>query len=90
MAARKTMKKSHDAGEEATSLSFEQSMERLTSIVEELEGGALSLEESLRFFEEGVRLARASQIRLDQAEARVEELLGVDENGPITEDLETA
>jgi exodeoxyribonuclease VII small subunit len=90
MAARKTIKKTPEAGEESTALSFEQSMERLTSIVEELEGGDLSLEESLRFFEEGVRLARASQIRLDEAEARVEELLGIDENGPITEDLETA
>jgi exodeoxyribonuclease VII small subunit len=39
------------------------------------------LEESLRLFEEGVRLSRVSQERLDTAEKRVEQLLAVDEQG---------
>ena len=51
--------------------SFEDSMRRLGQIVVALESGELNLEESLAQFEEGVRLARASQSRLDAAEARM-------------------
>jgi len=54
---------------------FEQVMERLQSVVEQLEQGDLPLEESLAMFEEGVRLSRAGAKRLDEAERRVEELL---------------
>jgi exodeoxyribonuclease VII small subunit len=69
--------------------SFEGTLERLHEIVERLEGGELDLEESLRLFEEGVRLSRASQARLNSAEKRVEELLAVDSNGePITRELD--
>jgi exodeoxyribonuclease VII small subunit len=59
-------------------------MARLTEIVEELEHGDLPLEESLKLFEEGVRLSRLSQSQLDRAQKRVEELLKVDENGRAT------
>jgi exodeoxyribonuclease VII small subunit len=62
-------------------ISFEDSVKRLSEIVERLESGELPLEDSLRLFEEGIQLARASQARLDAAEQRVEELLGVDESG---------
>lgn len=69
--------------------SFEASAERLAAIVEKLESGELSLEASLELFEEGVRVARAAQRRLDEAEQRVEELLGVDELGEaMTRELE--
>lgn len=69
--------------------SFEESARRLSQIVAELEGGDLPLERSLQLFEEGVRLARAAQERLDQAERRVEELLGVDAQGkPVVRDFE--
>jgi exodeoxyribonuclease VII small subunit len=61
--------------------SFESAAERLAAIVEQLESGELSLESSLKLFEEGVGVARAAQARLDAAEKRVEELLGIDENG---------
>jgi len=61
--------------------SFEAAVKRLTEIVQALERGDLPLEESLRLFEEGVRLSRASQARLDSAEKRVEQLLSVDEQG---------
>ncbi len=65
--------------------SFEDATTRLATIVSELEGGELPLERSLALFEEGVRLARAAQERLDHAERRVEELLGVNAKGePIT------
>jgi exodeoxyribonuclease VII small subunit len=70
---------------------FEDATRRLSQIVEELEAGDLPLERSLALFEEGVKLARSAQERLDRAERRVEELLGVDENGrPITRDFEGA
>ena len=69
--------------------SFEATLERLHDIVERLEGGELDLEESLRLFEEGVRLSRASQARLNSAEKRVEELLAIDANGePIVRELD--
>jgi len=61
--------------------SFEESTRRLSQIVAELEGGDLPLERSLALFEEGVRIARRAQERLDQAERRVEELLGIDAQG---------
>jgi len=61
--------------------SFEHSLERLTAIVERLEGGELPLEESLQLFEEGVRLARSAQSCLDSAEKRVEELLSFGPDG---------
>ena len=67
---------------------FEESMKALAEIVEKLEAGDLPLAESIRLFEEGMRLANASQAQLDQAERRVEALLSVDENGnPETEPL---
>ena len=73
----------------ASGASFESSTERLASIVAQLESGELPLEESLRLFEEGVQVARAAQKRLDEAEQRVEELLGVSEQGePLTRDFE--
>src|SRR5580704_13970236 len=61
--------------------SFEAAIKRLSEIVQTLERGELPLEESLRIFEEGVKLSRVSQQRLDAAEKRVEQLLGVDEQG---------
>jgi exodeoxyribonuclease VII small subunit len=74
----------HDAkplDDEPAEASFEASAQRLSAIVQQLESGELPLEQSLRLFEEGVRVARAAQARLDEAEKRVEELLGVDAQG---------
>lgn len=69
--------------------SFEDSIRRLGEIVEALESGELPLEDSLRLFEEGVKLARASQAKLDGAEKRVEELLSVDEHGnPLVREID--
>lgn len=59
---------------------FESSLSQLEKIVRELEQGDLSLEESLKLFEDGVRLSRECQERLNQAERRIEVLLQ-DENG---------
>ena len=67
--------------ESQSELSFEESTRRLADIVAQLESGELSLERSLALFEEGVRLARTAQTRLDHAEKRVEELLAIDAQG---------
>lgn len=64
--------------ESAEEPSFEQILARLSTVVERLEGGELPLEESLAIFEEGIRLSRLGARRLDEAERRVEELLGDD------------
>ncbi|MEM7138732.1 MAG: exodeoxyribonuclease VII small subunit [Myxococcota bacterium] len=54
---------------------FEEVMDRLQSVVEQLEQGDLPLEQSLAIFEEGVRLSRVGAKRLDEAERKVEELI---------------
>ena len=70
-----------DSAVAAETPSFEVAIKRLTEIVQVLERGELPLEESLRLFEEGVKLSRVSQQKLDTAEKRVEQLLAVDEQG---------
>ncbi len=60
--------------------SFDEVLAQLRSIVERLEGGNLTLEQSLAAFEEGVRLSRTGARILDAAEQRVEILLR-DEGG---------
>lgn len=68
---------------------FEDALKRLTAIVERLESGELSLEQSLSLFEEGTRLSRSSQAQLDAAEKRVEELLAIDAHGlPVVRELD--
>jgi len=53
-------------------LSYEQAREELTKVVTALEGGGLSLEESLSLWERGELLARVCQEWLDAARARIE------------------
>jgi len=74
----------------ATPATFEDGIKRLSEIVQALERGDLPLEDSLRLFEEGVTLSRASQERLDSAQKRVEELLGFERDGrPRTREFDT-
>lgn len=54
---------------------FETKIQRLEEIVKKMEAGELALEESLKFFEEGVKLSRECQSELDAAEQKVEILL---------------
>ena len=70
------------------SLSFEEAIERLQTIVEELEGGTLSLEDSIARYEEGVRLSRRLTQTLDQAEKRIERLSAGGNDEPVTEPME--
>ena len=62
---------------------FEASLARLEEIVTELESGELGLEQSLKLFEEGVKLARVCNARIEEAERKVEVLLK-DKNGKMT------
>lgn len=54
---------------------FDEILVRLRGVVEKLEGGNLSLEDSLKFFEEGIGLCRRGATILDSAERKVEVLL---------------
>ncbi|HET6461079.1 MAG TPA: exodeoxyribonuclease VII small subunit [Syntrophales bacterium] len=58
---------------------FEEALERLEDIVRKMEAGDMSLDESLKAFEEGIKLARLCSLRLDEAERRVEILLKQEE-----------
>ena len=55
--------------------SFEESLKKLESIVDQIEKGDLPLEESLKLFEEGVSLSAACKQELDAAEGKVEMLI---------------
>jgi exodeoxyribonuclease VII small subunit len=68
---------------EGQSKNFEAGLAALEKIVRELERGDLPLEESLKLFEDGVRLSRECQERLNQAERRIELLLRDGEGRPI-------
>lgn len=59
---------------ETTGLSFEEALARLEEVVARLETGTLSLDESLREYEQGVALSRHCALYLREAEARVEML----------------
>jgi exodeoxyribonuclease VII small subunit len=54
---------------------FEESLTALEAVVERLERGELSLEESVRLFEEGVKLSEACKKDLEAAEGRIQVLV---------------
>ncbi|MEK6540326.1 MAG: exodeoxyribonuclease VII small subunit, partial [Deltaproteobacteria bacterium] len=56
-------------------IKFEDALKKLGEIVDALESGELSLEKSLKLFEEGVRLSRHCNKMLDKAEKKVEILM---------------
>lgn len=63
------------AARKKAALDFEQSLTDLQNLVERLETGELSLEDSLTAFEQGVRLTRDCQTALAQAEQKVQILM---------------
>ena len=66
---------------------FEASLDKLEKLVGKMEEGDLSLEDSLKIFEEGVRLTRECQEALAQAELKIKMLM--EENGePSSIDFE--
>jgi exodeoxyribonuclease VII small subunit len=68
---------------EAQGKSFESSLDALEQIVRELERGDLPLEKSLELFEQGIRLSRECQERLNQAERRIEVLMRDNQGRPM-------
>lgn len=67
---------------------FETSLEELERIVRELEQGELPLEKSLELFEQGVKLSRECQERLNQAERRIEILMRDNQGRPTVKPFE--
>jgi exodeoxyribonuclease VII small subunit len=55
--------------------SFEEALKGLEAVVERLESGEPPLEESIRLFEEGMRLSETCRKRLDEADRKIEVLL---------------
>jgi exodeoxyribonuclease VII small subunit len=67
--------------ETAEKPSFENAFKRLQEIVQNLEKGEQNLEQSLKYFEEGVQLTRICQDSLQSAELKVQQLLKVSADG---------
>ena len=63
--------------------SFENNMEELEKIVKELEDGKLNLDESVKKFEEGMKLSKECNEMLEKAEKKISIIL--DNNGEIEE-----
>ena len=63
-------------------MKFEKAMEKLEEIVHSLEKGDISLEDSLKFFEEGIKLSQVCMAKLDEAEKRVD-ILMKDKGKPV-------
>lgn len=68
-------------------LSFEEALGKLENNVRTLEVGELSLEESLKIFEEGMKLSKLCSSKLEEAEQKIEILLE-QEGKLVTEEFE--
>lgn len=67
-------------------MDFEKKLNRLEEIVQKMEKGDLGLEDSLKLFEEGVKLSRECQTQLTSAESKVQQLVSFDSQGqPVTQ-----
>ena len=68
-------------------LSFEQSLARLEQIVQAMESGKVTLDESLSLFQEGTELIRSCGKLLDDAELQVKKILAGPDGSPVEEDF---
>jgi exodeoxyribonuclease VII small subunit len=66
---------------------FETALKKLEEVVRKLEGGELSLDDSIRAFEEGVKYAGFCAKKLDEAEKKVELLLKQKDGSFIREEF---
>jgi len=66
--------------------SFEAALKKLEEVVEKLESGEVSLDQSLKLFEQGIGLVRQCSQRLDEVENRVQMLVS-DERGERLEEF---
>ena len=60
---------------QSKSVTFENAVHELDKIIEKMESGDISLDESLKLFEKGVKLTRSCQKTLAEAEAKIEKLM---------------
>lgn len=65
--------------------SFEEKLTSLEAVVDRLERGELSLEDSVRLFEEGVSLSTACKVELEKAEGRIQVLVETQGAGKVEE-----
>ena len=73
---------------ETPEIRFEDAFRELETIIDRLEAGNLSLDESMSLFERGRQLAIICEQHLNAAELKVSQLLGEDENDLRTEIVE--
>ncbi len=69
--------------------SFEDSMNELKEIVDKLQSGNMSLEESIKLFQEGTKLIAFSHKKLDQIQKKVKILVEDKDGELITKDFNT-
>lgn len=69
-------------------MNFEKKLERLEEIITKMESGDLSLEDSLKLFEEGIKHSRECHKQLTEAEEKVKVLLKVEGGKAVTEDFD--
>jgi exodeoxyribonuclease VII small subunit len=62
---------------------FEDELMELEKVVEQLERGDLSLEQSVDLFERGVVLSRSCKTVLSRAESRIQALVNPEDDGPV-------
>jgi exodeoxyribonuclease VII small subunit len=55
-------------------IKFEKAIQRLETIVDDLEKGELDIDKSLEIFEEGIKMSRVCSKKLNEAEAKIEKL----------------
>ena len=71
-------------------MNFEKKIKELEKLTETLAGGKLSLEESIKTFEKGVKLSNECAAELNKTESKVQQLIKTDEKGePVTKDFES-
>lgn len=68
---------------------FEKSFQQLEKIVQRLEGEELSLDDSLKLFEEGIRLSRFCNQKLSEVEKKIELILSDVKGEPLIEPFDT-
>ena len=73
---------------EKNQTSFELSLERLETLVDSMESGEATLEQSLEWFEEGMSLIKSCQDQLKHADKKVQELIKIREGEIIERDFE--
>lgn len=72
----------------AKTKSFEDNMLELETIVSRLESGDATLEESMKLFEQGIRLSKSCQTMLDKAEQKVTVLLQNNDGSEVEEEFD--